>query len=337
MRHVKLLLLSLCVFSFSSIAFTQNLPPDYIPQLNDNYIQSSSAIYFQVGEVRGTVKNKGVYLPKPEYPTDAISAGAEGEVRVQVTIDDQGNVSLANATAGHQLLKTVCEAVARRTKFRIFRIDGKAVETTGELVYTFEIKKAGWAQVGANLSGYWMQKNFTYAPILKAFASDWSVEREMLERMAKTRRDREKQYPAAAVQTPTVVRTTTKTSNGSTMTGVFSSRRLSLPDAPTPEEITVFHQLIASIRTRLTDDQTALWQFNLGIALSSIFSIRRDPIAKTEFVELIRGLANTAPKGISATTLSDLRSLALMIESGPRTADEHRDLPRLINAIIIAN
>lgn len=337
MKHVMLFLLSLVlIFSFSSIVFTQTreLPRDYVPQLNDNSIQSSSAGLFQVGEVKGTVKNKGVYLPKPEYPSDAISADAEGEVRVKITIDDEGNVSSANATTGHQSLKEVCEDTARRTKFRIFRVDGQPVKTTGELVYRFEIKKAGWIQIGANFSGYWTQKNFTYTPILKAFASDWSEEREMLERIAKVRRDREKHYPVPALQTPTLVRTTTKSANGSTMTGVVASRRLSLPDLPTPEETVVFQQLIASIRIRLSNDEPALWQFNLGVALSSVYVNSRAPSDRAETVELFRDMVKHAPKSISPATLSDLQTLATKIESQPRSDDVYREMGRLINRII---
>ena len=45
----------------------------------------------------GVVNGKAIGLVKPEYPDSAKSAGASGQVNVQVTIDKEGKVIQAKA------------------------------------------------------------------------------------------------------------------------------------------------------------------------------------------------------------------------------------------------
>lgn len=332
MRHAMLLLLMVWGFSFSTIGFSQTLPLDYIPQLTENWMRQGYTAFFQVGEVKGTVKNKGVYLPKPEYPQEAISADAEGEVRIQITIDDEGNVSSANAATGAQSLRAVCEDAARRTKFRIFRVDGSPVKTVGELVYQFDIKKAGWTQIGANLSGFFIRHYVSFVPIFKAFAPEWKDEREMLTQIAQ--RNRAEQ---TSIEKPTLQRTTLRTSNGTAMSAISGDVRLQNLRLLAPEDAVIFLRLVDSIRARLSKDELALWQFNLGLALRSGFNFRRIPNARMDAMDLIIGFIDRAPKGVSAATLADLRSLVAKIESSSGPGDGYRDIPRLVNAIINAN
>ena len=46
---------------------------------------------FTVGEVKGSVKTNAVFLAKPIYLADARISGAEGAVRVRITVDKEGN------------------------------------------------------------------------------------------------------------------------------------------------------------------------------------------------------------------------------------------------------
>ena len=332
-------LLTICVFALSSYAFSQTLPSGYIPELKDNSIQRIPASLYQVGEVKGTVKNKPVFLPKIEYPREAIANDEEGEVRIQIAIDDEGNVTSANATAGQPVLKSYCEEVAKRTQFRIFRIDGQAVKTTGEMVYQFEIKKAGWTKIGANLDGLKIATTLRYfavPTIARAFGTEWKDERELLGQIARMKMDELKKWPdEPVVDKPTTMQmTTVKTANGSFTSGVVIRGSLPIRNPPTPERIAISRQLVTSIRARLAKDEWALWQFDLGIALNSIFMLNRNPNGPNQAVGVITGFIRTAPKDVSPSTLSRLKLLAAKFEVEPRANNE---LPNLISAIINSN
>ena len=341
MKHLFFAILTIGVFIFSPNVFSQTLPRDYQPQLRDNSIQPSSAGLYQVGELRGNVKSKVGFLPTLEYPREAISGDAEGQVSVQIAIDEEGNVTSANAMTGPQVLKSYCEQVAKRTKFRIYRVDGQPSKTTGELIYQFEIKKAGWSRVGADLTGMQLAFSLRYfpvAPIMKAFKSEWLDEREMLGQIARMKSDELEKYPRErATEIPTIQRQTVKTANGAFMSSAISRGRMSVPNLPTPERIAIFHRLTRSIRTRLADDALALWQFDLGVTLSSGLAFYGNPNARADDVELVKGLIARAPNGTSPAVLSDLKILAAKLELGPGRMDSTNEIARLLNAIITSN
>jgi TonB family protein len=90
----------------------------------------------------GVVNSKAVTLPKPEYPQAAQSVRASGEVKVQVVIDEQGNVTSAEAISGHPLLRQAAEKAARQSKFTPTYLTGQAVKVTGAIVYNFVPTKA---------------------------------------------------------------------------------------------------------------------------------------------------------------------------------------------------
>ena len=85
----------------------------------------------------GVIKGKALHLAKPEYPRLARMAHAQGEVKVQVIIDEDGAVIKAAAVSGHPLLYAVSVAAARETKFTPTLWDGKPVKVTGVLTYNF--------------------------------------------------------------------------------------------------------------------------------------------------------------------------------------------------------
>jgi TonB family protein len=85
----------------------------------------------------GLLNSKAVRLPKPDYTTFARRGGASGLVVVEVTIDEQGNVSSATAVKGHPLLKKSAEDAARGAKFPPVIICGQPVKVTGTISYNF--------------------------------------------------------------------------------------------------------------------------------------------------------------------------------------------------------
>lgn len=85
----------------------------------------------------GVVNGKARNLVMPSYPTAAKSVGAKGEVKVQVVIDEDGNVISASAVSGHPLLKTSAVNAARSSKFTPTTLTGQKVKVTGFIIYQF--------------------------------------------------------------------------------------------------------------------------------------------------------------------------------------------------------
>lgn len=85
----------------------------------------------------GVVNGKAVNLVKPPYPPAAKAVRASGQVQVQVTIDENGNVISASAVSGHALLRGAAEQAARSSKFSPTMLSGQKVKVTGVIVYNF--------------------------------------------------------------------------------------------------------------------------------------------------------------------------------------------------------
>lgn len=88
----------------------------------------------------GVLNGKALSLPKPPYPAAAKAIRVSGDVNVQVTIDEKGNVISANAVSGHALLKQVSEQAARSAKFSPTMIGTQPVKVTGLIVYKFAVQ-----------------------------------------------------------------------------------------------------------------------------------------------------------------------------------------------------
>jgi protein TonB len=86
----------------------------------------------------GVLNGKAIILPAPAYSPTAKAAHASGSVKVEVTIDEDGNVIDAKAVSGHPLLQGSSVAAARDAKFTPTKISGQAVKVQGVLVYIFK-------------------------------------------------------------------------------------------------------------------------------------------------------------------------------------------------------
>jgi TonB family protein len=88
----------------------------------------------------GVLNGKAISLPNATYPEIARAARAEGDVIVQITIDEQGNVTDAQASWGHPLLQAAAVKAARQAKFKPTYLQGVPVTVKGQLVYNFVIQ-----------------------------------------------------------------------------------------------------------------------------------------------------------------------------------------------------
>ena len=85
----------------------------------------------------GVLNGKAVRLVTPPYPAIARSAHASGPVRVQVVIDENGNVISATPVSGHPLLQGAAAAAARQSKFTPTKLSGMPVKVSGVIIYNF--------------------------------------------------------------------------------------------------------------------------------------------------------------------------------------------------------
>lgn len=92
------------------------------------------AIEAPAGEV---LNGRAITLPKPRYSPAARSAHVNGTVTVNITIDEEGNVTAAKAVSGHPLLQSASVEAARNAKFSPTKVSGQAVKVQGVLVYAF--------------------------------------------------------------------------------------------------------------------------------------------------------------------------------------------------------
>jgi|GEM_PF-2592105 len=85
----------------------------------------------------GVLNGKAVRLVQPPYPAIARSAHASGQVRVQVLIDENGNVISATPVSGHPLLQGAAVSAARQSKFTPTTLSGQPVKVSGVIIYNF--------------------------------------------------------------------------------------------------------------------------------------------------------------------------------------------------------
>lgn len=86
----------------------------------------------------GIMNGKAINLPEPPYPPAARAVRAAGAVNVQITVDENGNVTSASVVSGHPLLRAAAAAAARGAKFKPTLVNGKPTKVTGVLVFNFK-------------------------------------------------------------------------------------------------------------------------------------------------------------------------------------------------------
>ena len=88
----------------------------------------------------GVVNSKAINLVKPLYSATARAMRIGGEVKVQVTIDEEGNVIAANAVSGNPLLRNSAEIAAKSSKFTPTTLSKQKVKVTGIIIYNFAVQ-----------------------------------------------------------------------------------------------------------------------------------------------------------------------------------------------------
>lgn len=91
----------------------------------------------------GILNGRATSLPQPPYPPVAIAAKIQGQVVVQITVDESGDVIAATAVSGPALLRQAAAQAARGAKFAPTTLSGAPVRVTGVLIYKFTLDAQG--------------------------------------------------------------------------------------------------------------------------------------------------------------------------------------------------
>jgi TonB family protein len=91
----------------------------------------------------GALAGKAIKKVPPTYTAEARAAGAQGPVDVQVTVDEQGNVSSARAVSGHPLLQQAAVDAARQWTFSPTQLQGQPVKVGGLITFVFTLSDKG--------------------------------------------------------------------------------------------------------------------------------------------------------------------------------------------------
>lgn len=87
--------------------------------------------------VGGVVNGKALRLERPMYPAEARQVRAAGAVSVQVLIDEEGNVTRAQAIDGSPYLMFAARSAACQSKFSPTLLEGQPVKVSGVITYNF--------------------------------------------------------------------------------------------------------------------------------------------------------------------------------------------------------
>jgi TonB family protein len=90
----------------------------------------------------GAMQTMAMKRPQPEYPAVAKAAGAEGTVKVQITVDENGQVVDAVAVDGHPLLRQAAIDAAKQWQFKAFELGGKPAKVQGVITFNFTLDKS---------------------------------------------------------------------------------------------------------------------------------------------------------------------------------------------------
>jgi protein TonB len=87
--------------------------------------------------VSQVLNSEAKVLPRPPYPQIAKIARVQGQVAVQVLINEKGDVVSAKAVSGPALLIPESQRAAFQAKFSPTTINGQAVKVSGVITYNF--------------------------------------------------------------------------------------------------------------------------------------------------------------------------------------------------------
>lgn len=117
--------------------FTETRATLKVTEIGENDDPSSSGSGVAKPLDVGALDAKATSLPKPVYSEEAKRLKAKGRVTVKVIVDENGQVTFAQAQNGVAVLREAAEEAARKATFAPLIKDGITVRFTGTLTYDF--------------------------------------------------------------------------------------------------------------------------------------------------------------------------------------------------------
>jgi protein TonB len=84
--------------------------------------------------------SKAISLPQPPYPMIAKQMGAQGQVNVQILVDETGRVISAQILSGHPTLVGAAKEAALRARFTPTLLNDQPVKVQGVIIYNFVLR-----------------------------------------------------------------------------------------------------------------------------------------------------------------------------------------------------
>jgi TonB family protein len=86
------------------------------------------------------LKSKILSNPQPSLPDAAKKAKVSGPVRVEVVVDERGNVISAKPVSGNSLLHAEAVKSAKKARFSPTLLKGQSVKVSGVITYNFVLQ-----------------------------------------------------------------------------------------------------------------------------------------------------------------------------------------------------
>lgn len=109
------------------------VPPVVVPALSNGDQTSDGPISV------GSLVDYATRKLQPTYPPAARTVGASGVVRVEITINESGEVAEVQKTTGPSLLQAAAKDAVKKWKFKPFVRDGQPVKATGFVSFNFAL------------------------------------------------------------------------------------------------------------------------------------------------------------------------------------------------------
>jgi protein TonB len=87
----------------------------------------------------GVIKGSAIVRPEPIYPPLARTWRITGDVQIEITIGDDGNVIAAQILTGHPLLQQAALSAARQWKFKPTLLNNSPVKVQGIITFRFSL------------------------------------------------------------------------------------------------------------------------------------------------------------------------------------------------------
>ena len=286
----------------------------------------------------GVLNGKALSLPKPRYPAEARTVGASGAVTVQVLIDENGDVVSATAVSGHPLLRAAAVEAAKGAKFSPTLLEGSPVKVSGVITYNF-VSAMTPAGLGFTVALAERTGNFVRhtppASLASQLPADWTEEKEILNSLTYEERVVEEKPVSKAVPPPAKIEQKESDKQRYTLKGDinFSAASIGPTKKLDAKSIAAVANLRSMFEQRMSVDERAAWNYEIGTALGALLAEYDDASARRSNVAKIESLVAIPPTDASQAAIQSLKEFleSAKTAAGDDTFDMKARIEQLAN------